>query len=141
MENGLLTYEGHDHEKAAIRIYKFNALLPLFGKDAESFSDKEMARRIVPKLLKGRARVKYFDNDGQELREKNNVLKLCTGISKGLAIENKVNAEQTEHDNNRHFRNKDTNQDDDKEEVKGESSKTKIPCRKQQATQVERLSR
>jgi hypothetical protein len=40
MNNGLLTYEGHGHEKTVERMYNFNALLPLFGKDAGSFSDK-----------------------------------------------------------------------------------------------------
>ena len=126
----VLTYEGHGHKKAAERIYKINALLPLFGEDAKSFSDKEMARRIVPKLLKGRARVKYFNKDGHKLHKKKDVLKLCRGILKGLAIKNEVNAEQREHDKDRRFCNKDTNQDDDKGEVKDKFSKMKNPCRK-----------
>jgi hypothetical protein len=126
----VLTYEGHGHKKAAERIYKINALLPLFGEDAKSSSDKEMARRIVPKLLKGRARVKYFDKDGHKLHKKKDVLKLCRGILKGLAIKNEVNAEQREHDKDRRFCNKDTNQDDDKGEVKDKFSKMKNPCHK-----------
>ena len=52
IDNGLLTYEGHGHEKAAIRIYKLNALLPLFGQDAESFSDKKRPADSFPNYSK-----------------------------------------------------------------------------------------
>ena len=51
MENGELTYEGHDHFSVAERLFRINDQLEYLGTDVEKFSEKEMARKVIAKTL------------------------------------------------------------------------------------------
>jgi hypothetical protein len=59
MENGELTYEGHDHFSVTERLFRINEQLEYLGTDVKKFSDKEMARKVVPKTLLSAARLEY----------------------------------------------------------------------------------
>ena len=59
MENGELTYKGHDHFSVAERLFRIKEQLENLGTNVEKFSDKEMARKVVPKTLHPAARLEY----------------------------------------------------------------------------------
>ena len=67
MEKGELKYKGHNHEQLAERLFQINDDLELFHEDADKFSMRDMARKIIPQNLKMAARLKYSDKDGPEL--------------------------------------------------------------------------
>ena len=74
MENGELTYEGHDHFSVAERLFRINDQLEYLGTDVEKFSEKEMARKVVPKTLHPAARLEYIRRGGKDLTSKQEIL-------------------------------------------------------------------
>ena len=90
MMMGELRYEGQDHEKAIEWIFEINDDTELFSEEAEGFPIREMARKIIPQMLKPQARLKYADKGGKLLREQEDILKLCRTISDVLSIKYEV---------------------------------------------------
>jgi transcriptional regulator NrdR family protein len=64
MENGELTYEGHDHFSVAERLFRINDQLEYLGPDVEKFSEKEMAKKVIAKTLHPNARLEYIRRGG-----------------------------------------------------------------------------
>ena len=58
------------------------------------FMKCEMARKIIPRNLKPLARLKYLNKGGNELQEKEDIIKLCSKISDILNIEQDINQEK-----------------------------------------------
>ena len=81
MEFGELRYEGHDHTGAVKCLFEINDDLELFGEDANKFSERDMARRIIPKNLKTAASLKFYDKGGNKLRDRDDILELCCRIT------------------------------------------------------------
>ena len=90
MENGLLWNAGTDHKKTAERLFKINKDLKLLSNDANIFAKCEMARKIVPRNLKLLARLKDLDKGGDELRDKEDIIELCSKISNILNVEQDI---------------------------------------------------
>lgn len=131
METGEMRYEGHDHEKVAERLFQINDDLELFSQDADKFSIRDMARKIIPRNLKTSARLKYLDKAGDELRDKEDIIALCARISYVLSAE--VEAERKRKQDERSRNNSGDNQNQngntnlsDEEKEKRDSA----PCRK-----------
>ena len=81
---GGLKYDGHDHEKAVMRLYTVNNLMIYLAENATKFTPEEMCRNIIPAMLKPRARVVYVKLDGEELTERQDVISLVQTISRGI---------------------------------------------------------
>ena len=81
-----LKYEGHDHEKAAKRLYTINNLMIYLEGNATKFAAEEMSD-IIPGMLNSRARVEYVKIGGEYLVEKQDVVNLLQTISRGIECE------------------------------------------------------
>jgi hypothetical protein len=125
MEFGELKYEGHDHTGAVERLFEINDDLELFGEDADKFSDREMARRVIPKNLKTAASLKFYDKGGDELRDRNDILELCRRITTLLRRESDANNQP----NNRNGGRDRTNQGATNN-ANNRERKNAAPCRK-----------
>ena len=49
-----------------------------------------MARKIIPKNLKPLARLKYLNKGGDELRDKEDIIELCSKISNILDVKQDI---------------------------------------------------
>ena len=110
MENGKLTYEGHDHFMAIERLLKINKDMVVLGPNVESFSVREMARKIVPKTLKDNARLEYIKKGGKELQNEDDILETVQEVQDYLNAEHEVSrGRQNPRNNNNDSRNQDRN--------------------------------
>ena len=146
MEAGL-PYEGHNHETMVERLFQINGDLGLFGEDAEPYSIRDMARKIIPKNLKPMARLKYIDKGGKELRDKQDILDMMETITEFLEEENEMsqqrkNQDKSNHSNNRHEKYEgDADRNSQKDEEKDTPGEMKNPCEIHDEKQrVERIS-
>ena len=96
MEKGELKYEGHDHEQLAECLFQINDDLELFCEDADKFSMRDMARKIIRRNLKTAASLKYNDKDGPELTTKEAIIKLCRKITESQQREGSQTQEEAE---------------------------------------------
>ena len=85
-----LNYEGHDHKKAAKRMYTVNNLMIYLAKNAKDFAVEEMCRDIIPAILKPRAQVEYVKLGDEELTEQRDVISLIQTISRGIEFKIEV---------------------------------------------------
>ena len=61
MDNGLLRYDGVDHERAVERLFQINDDIKLWNEDATPIPIIDMARNVVPRTLKPSTRLKYIN--------------------------------------------------------------------------------
>ena len=87
---GELHNKGQDHEKVIKRLFEINNDIKLFSEEAEGFPIHEMARKIIPQMMKPQARLKYIIKGGKQLCEQEDIFELCRTISDVLSIENKI---------------------------------------------------
>ena len=87
-----LKYEGHNHKKAANRLYTVNNLLVYLAENATKFTTGEMCCNIIPAMLKPRARVEYVKMCGEDLVKKQDIVNLLRTISKDIECEIDVGA-------------------------------------------------
>jgi hypothetical protein len=94
MENGELTYEGHDHFSVAERLFQINEQLEYLGTNVEKFSNKEMARKVVPKTLQPAARLEYVRRGGEETTTKAAILECVQDTQDFLNEEHEIGMER-----------------------------------------------
>jgi hypothetical protein len=95
MEYGDLTYDGHDHTSVMERLFEINEDLELFGKEVGKFTIPEKARRVIPNTLKNAASLRFYDKGGEDLRDANEIIKLCRKITTFLKREHNVSSNRT----------------------------------------------
>ena len=66
MSDGEMHYEGYGHEKAAKRLFQINKDLALMNAEVDPLTIREMIRKILPKNLKPKARLRYLDKGGKD---------------------------------------------------------------------------
>ncbi len=101
MQLGELNYDGHDHEAAVERLLEINEQIQYLAEDAEIFSSKEMAKRIIPKNLKPSARLKWIEMDGKALHDSEEMIDLARQINDMLEAKYEIEREQKQHRNRR----------------------------------------
>ena len=107
MQLGELNYDGHNHEAAVERLLEINDQIQYLAEDAESFSPKEMAKRIIPKNLKPSARLKWIEMGGKALSDPEEMIDLAGQISDMLEAKYEIECEQKQHRNRRSKRSND----------------------------------
>lgn len=132
MENGELKYEGHDHLRVVERLFQINEDLDLFSENAEKYSMREMARKIIPKNLKANARLKYLDKGIDDLRDRDDILKECARITDVLDAEAEIEREKkSKQSNGNGNRNGNGNQNNERSTAgEQDGKKQSQPCRK-----------
>ena len=85
-----LEYTGHNHESAIETLFQINDEIKLFGENAEGFSMRDTARKIIPKTLKPVASLKFFDKGCDELRDKQDILDVLANITNYLKKDHEV---------------------------------------------------
>ena len=55
-------------------------MLPQFASNANKFSDKDMAKRVIPKNLNTQARIELVAKGGKKFQEKADIFELCCEI-------------------------------------------------------------
>jgi hypothetical protein len=94
MDNGLLRYDGVDHERAVKRLFRINNDIKLLNEDAMPIPIIDMARKVVPRTLKPLARLKYINMGGPKLRNKMEIIELVHKILEILDAEQEVEKER-----------------------------------------------
>ena len=84
------------------RLFQINGDLDLFGEDAEGYSLRDMARKIIPKNLKPSAKLKYIDKGGKELQDKQDILDMMETITEVLEVEHDISRERNNRDKSNH---------------------------------------
>ena len=138
MSDGELHYEGHDHEKAAERLFQINKDLGLLNANVEPFSTRDMIRKMgLPKNLKAKARLRYIDKGGKELDTADEAIELCLDIKEYLneeiAYENEKRSREQKNrgnGNSGNARNNDTDRSSDKPSSDSSGEKKSNPCRR-----------
>jgi predicted nucleotidyltransferase len=74
MDNGELTYEGHNHFSVAEILFRINDQLEYLGTDVEKFSEKVMAKKVIAKTLHPVERLKYIRRGSKESTSKQAIL-------------------------------------------------------------------
>ena len=100
MSDGEMYYEGYGHEKAAERLFQINKDLALMNAEVEPFTIREMIRKILPKNLKPKARLRYLDKGGKDKSSADEAIDLC------LNIEEYLEEEEMKYENDRKQREK-----------------------------------
>jgi hypothetical protein len=96
MENGELTYEGHDHFSVAERLFRINEQLEYLGTGVEKFSDKEMARKVMSKTLHPAARLEYICRGGKEMSTKAAILECVQDTQDFLNEKHEIGMERNQ---------------------------------------------
>ena len=135
MMEGKLTYEGHDHLAAAERLFQINEQIELLGPGIEKFSTREMARTIIPKNLKSKAKLKYHDKGGTHKTSRQDILDVVEEVTEYLDVEieeeRENRREQKVHGRNpKDKTNPRDRQSDDKASEEEETNEFRNPCRK-----------
>ena len=135
MLEGKLTYEGHDHLAVAERLFQINDQHELLGPGIEKFSTRKTARRIIPKNLKSKAKLKYHDKGGTHKDSKQGILDVVEEVTEYLDVEIEEERETRDEQKSRGRNHKDkTNptgrQSDDEASEEEETSEFRNPCRK-----------
>ncbi len=105
MEEGKIEYAGHDIEKAIKRLYAINDTLPLLAKGATKFSDREMAKKIIPRNLSAKARAEFIVNGGDRMREKTDIMALSRRLEKLIDVKTEAAQEERQERHGRNQRN------------------------------------
>ena len=79
-----LTYAGHDHHDMVKKLWKINESLEYMADDAKKFTPRKLCREIITATLKTKAAEKYTYFGGEEMDNKNEVLKMVKRIGKGI---------------------------------------------------------
>ena len=111
MENGELTYEGHDHFSVAERLFRINDQLKYLITDVEKFSEKEMTKKVIAKTSHPVARLEYICRGGKELTSKQAILACVQDTQNFLNEEHEIGMGrnkkfQPRNNNNSHNSNK-----------------------------------
>ena len=69
--------------------------------DGGKFSDRQMARKIVPAFLSNKAKVLYVDRGGEDARTKEDVLKIVLQVQKSVKVRHSVWDERDRGNNDR----------------------------------------
>ncbi len=101
MEEGKIKYAGRDIEKAIKRLYAINDTLPLLAKGATKFSDREMAKKIIPRNLSAKARAEFIVNGGDRMREKTDIMALSRRLEKLIDVKMEAAQEERQERHNR----------------------------------------
>ena len=99
MEYGNLTYDGHDHTSVVERLFEINENLKLLSEEVGKFTIQEMARRVIPNTLKNAASLCFYDKGGEDLRDSNDIIKLCRKITTFLKREHNVSSSRNSNGN------------------------------------------
>eukprot|EP00956_Cyclotella_meneghiniana_P034780 scaffold108161_cov35-Cyclotella_meneghiniana.AAC.1 len=139
MSDGEMYYEGYGHEKAAERLFQINKDLALMNAEVEPFTIREMIRKILPKNLKPKARLRYLDKGGKDKSSADEAIDLCLNIEEYLEEEMKYENDRKQrekNDSNRNYNDSESDQSDDESDQSDEESEyeneqmLKNPCRK-----------
>jgi hypothetical protein len=68
MENGDLKYSHDDHLAVVERLFEINEMFHLLGPNVEEFSMEEMARKVIPRTLHSKCKLKFIDT-AERMRE------------------------------------------------------------------------
>eukprot|EP00956_Cyclotella_meneghiniana_P007809 scaffold10416_cov51-Cyclotella_meneghiniana.AAC.1 len=139
MSDGEMYYRGYGHEKAAERLFQINKDLALMNAEVEPFTIREMIRKILPKNLKPKARLRYLDKGGKDKSSADEAIDLCLDIEKYLELEMEYENDRKQrekNDSNRNYNDSQSDQSDDESDQSDEESEyedeqtLKNPCRK-----------
>jgi hypothetical protein len=67
MEEGMLKYSGPDIDRVITSLYTINGMLFLFMPDVNELSDREMAKKYVPRNLNTQMKIEYIKMAGDQL--------------------------------------------------------------------------
>ena len=124
MEEGKIKYAGRNIEKAIKCLYATNDTLPLLAKGATKFSDRDMAKKIIPRNLSTKARAEFVVKGGDHLREKSDIIALSQRLEKLIDIKSEAEQEERQERHNRNHLNGNNNRNN-RNETTTNSSESK----------------
>ena len=86
MEEGKIRYAGHNIKWAVKCLYMINHTLHLLTKGASKFSDRDMAKKIIPRNLSRQKRFEFIVNGAKCLRKKSKIMTHCQRFEKLIDI-------------------------------------------------------
>ena len=93
MEEGMRKPKGMSLTAQVKRLYRINEDMLMLTEDGESYSQSQMAKKIIYKSLTGSARVEYVKKGGKNKNSKADILKIFEEIEGALDVEREVEAE------------------------------------------------
>ena len=116
--------------KGIERAYITNKDMLLLGEEAESYTLKILARKIIPKILRDNALLKHVWRDGKSQTTEEGVIKLINDIDEYLKIKRQVESLQDHGPPRKNWRGKDNNEGKEKPRVQLDSDKEDVDSNK-----------
>ena len=111
MEEGMRKPKGMTLTAQVKRLFRINEDMMMLTEDGESYTQSQMAKKIIYKSLTGSARVKYVEKGGKNKNNKAEILEIIEEIEEAIEVQREVDAEA--HQNSRNNRDYDRRNGDD----------------------------